>query len=90
MVMLPRCLAPSEVADFAAAVARAAELAIEMQAEVRSAPVSAAPAFTSTLVIQESGQPLPPGAVRLQPSGGPVTADDSAVTRLDLADPTAK
>jgi hypothetical protein len=89
MVMLPRHLAPEEVGDFVAAITKAAELATELQAEVQATATSEAPSFSSTLVIQESGQPLPAGAVQLQPSSGSATASGSTVQRLDLSDPTA-
>ena len=88
MIMLPRHLAPDEVADFLAAVSAAAAVGAENQA-ANQAAASAAPALASTLVIQESGQALPPGAVQLQPAGGASTPSTVNATKLDPADPTA-
>ena len=87
MIMLPRHLSPEEVPDFVAAIAAAAAVGAENKAVVNAA--DAPPALDSTLVVQASGEPLPPGAVQLQPASGAGVASGSTVTRLDLADPTA-
>lgn len=89
LVMLPRHLAPEEIADFIGAVTKAAELSTELQAEAQAATGTPTPGLSSTLVIQESGQPLPAGAVPLQLSGGAAVASGNTVTPMGLADPTA-
>lgn len=90
MVMLPRHLAPDEVADFIAAVTKAAEVGAETQAANQATAAAAQPTpGLSTLIIQESGQPTLPGAIPLQPSSGGATPS-VAVTRLDMTDPTAE
>jgi hypothetical protein len=87
MIMLPHHLAPAELEDFVAAVTLAAELSVELQAE--SAAAVPDPGLGSTLVIQESGQALPPGAFQLVPNAGSAIPVNST-PRLDLADPTAQ
>lgn len=87
MISLPKHLAPDEVEDFLAAVAKAAQVGAETQSANRSA--TPAPGMPSTLVVQESGQPLPPGAVRLTPSAGVSMSEGAAPVRLDPSDPTA-
>lgn len=73
LLMLPRHLAPSEVADFCAAAQVAAEEGL-LKIAWNNAHTTPMPVLTGTpqrAIVTEAGQPLPPGAVPMTVREGP-------------------
>jgi len=71
LLMLPRHLVPSEVADFVAAIQEAAKVGAAKQATAAAEPKSArsAASVTSTLIISDEEPPV--GATKLGNSDAP-------------------